>query len=78
MVSTGSMTVTVLLDAAQRDRVIVHRTGLVALTGRLEYGRLEDATGKVSWVRLHLPPQATAAARLESSARHLSPGPDTH
>jgi hypothetical protein len=71
-------TVTVLLDSGQRDRIILHRTGLVSLTGRLEYGRLEDATGKVSWVRLHLSPQATAAARPESSARGLSTGPDTH
>lgn len=64
-------TVTVLLDDAQQQRVVAHQPGLVALTGRLDFGRQEDAAGKVSWVRLHLPPQATAS----TAARAAVPPP---
>jgi len=56
-------TVTVLLDPSQADRVVVHRTGLVALRGRLQVGRAEDADGRVSWFRLQLDPQAMAAGQ---------------
>jgi hypothetical protein len=55
-------TVTVVLPEAQRERVVAHRPGPIALTGRLEYGPAEDATGRVSWIRLHLAPDALAAA----------------
>jgi hypothetical protein len=51
-------TITVLLDPAQRERLIAHRNGLVVLTGQLQVGRQEDGSGRVSWVRLQLPPQA--------------------
>ena len=61
-------TVTVLLDEAQQQRVVAHRAGLVTLTGRLEFGRQEDAAGRVSWVRLHLPPEATAPTRTSGPA----------
>jgi hypothetical protein len=54
-------TVTVLLDETQRDRITVHQPGLVELTGRLQLGREEDASGRVSWVRLYLAPEAVAA-----------------
>lgn len=54
-------TVTVLLPDTQRDRLVAHQPGPLALTGRLEYGPAEDATGRVSWVRLHLAPDALAA-----------------
>jgi len=53
-------TVTVLLDPAQQDRIVAHQAGLVALTGRLQVGRLEGADGRVSWFRLQLDPSATA------------------
>ena len=53
-------TVTVLLPEGQSDRIVSHRVGPVRLTGRLEYGPAEDATGRVTWLRLHLPPQALA------------------
>jgi len=53
-------TVTVLLDPAQQDRIVAHQAGLVALTGRLQVGRLEGADGRVSWFRLQLDPAATA------------------
>ncbi|NCT82920.1 MAG: hypothetical protein GXC94_07240 [Comamonadaceae bacterium] len=55
-------TVTVLLPEGQRDRVVAHRAGPLALSGRLEYGPAEDETGRVSWLRLHLAPDALAAA----------------
>lgn len=53
-------TVTVLLPESQRDRVVAHQPGPLALTGRLEFGPAEDETGRVSWIRLQLPPQALA------------------
>jgi hypothetical protein len=54
-------TVTVRLDPSQQDRLIPHQDGLLVLTGRLRVGRAEDETGRVSWVRLELPPDALAA-----------------
>lgn len=51
-------TVTVQLDPSQKDRLVPHQDGLLVLTGRLRVGRVEDETGRVSWVRLELPPQA--------------------
>jgi len=50
---------TVYLDAEQQDWVVPHTRGLIALTGRLELGRFEESDGRVSWVRLRLPAQAT-------------------
>ncbi|MET0518949.1 MAG: hypothetical protein ABW005_08955 [Burkholderiaceae bacterium] len=55
-------TVTVLLDEAQRERIVAHRDGLVVLTGQLSVGRQEGADGRVSWLRLQLPPQALAGS----------------
>ncbi len=52
--------VTVLLDESQRGRVVAHQPGLVALVGRLQLGRQDDAPGRASWVRLVLDPQALA------------------
>jgi len=52
--------VTVLLPADQRERIVAHRAGPLALSGRLEYGPAEDETGRVSWIRLHLDPAALA------------------
>lgn len=54
-------TVTVLLAEGQAARVVAHQPGPLALTGRLEYGPLEDETGRISWLRLRLPPEALAA-----------------
>ena len=54
-------TVTVLLPEAQRAGVVAHQAGPLALTGRLEYGPAEDETGRVSWLRLRIAPQALAA-----------------
>jgi hypothetical protein len=55
-------TVTVLLPESQRGRIVAHQNGPIALTGRLEYGPAEDETGRVSWVRLRIAPEALAAA----------------
>ena len=55
-------TVTVLLDDSQHALVVPHRAGLLELVGRLDVGRREDAQGRVSWVRLRLPPDAVAVA----------------
>ena len=55
-------TVTVLLPEAQRARFVAHQGGPLTLTGRLEYGPAEDEAGRVSWVRLHIAPDALAAA----------------
>ncbi len=51
--------VTVYLDPAQSNWLIPYTRGLVAITGQLRVGRLEESDGRVSWVRLMLPPQAT-------------------
>lgn len=53
-------TVTVLLPEPQRNRLVAHRPGPIALTGRLDYGPAEDETGRVSWLRLQLAPDALA------------------
>jgi len=50
---------TVYLDAEQQDWVVPYTRGLIALTGQLEVGRFEESDGRVSWVRLRLPAQAT-------------------
>ncbi len=60
-------TVTVLLPEAQRNRIVTHQGGPLALTGRLDYGPAEDASGRVSWVRLHLGPEALAAQPTAAS-----------
>lgn len=61
--------VTVLLDASQRERLVAHQAGLLSLTGRLSVGRFEDPeTGRVSWLRLQLGPQALAAQQSQPAA----------
>lgn len=61
--------VTVLLDPAQRERIVAHREGPIALSGRLSVGRSEDpATGRVSWVRLQLAPDSLAEAPVAAAA----------
>lgn len=61
-------TVTVLLDDSQRERIVAHQSGLLALTGRVSVGRAEEPGGRVSWVRLQLSPQALAAGAPTTSA----------
>ncbi len=63
-------TVLVLLDASQADLVVPQQDGLIALMGTLAVGRHEAADGRVSWVRLQLPADATRRA----FARPVNPG----
>ena len=51
--------VTVYLDPEQKDWIATHKPGLIALTGLLNVGRLEESDGRVSWVRMHVAPSAT-------------------
>jgi hypothetical protein len=51
--------VTVYLEDAQQDWLIPYKRGLMALSGQLSVGRLEERDGRVSWVRLVLSAQAT-------------------
>ncbi len=66
-------TVTVQLAPSQTDRLVPHQDGLLVLTGRLRVGRVEDETGRVSWVRLELPPEA-----LQSQPAAPAPSSTTH
>jgi hypothetical protein len=63
-------TVTVVLPESQRARLVAHQPGPLALIGRLEYGPAEDETGRVSWVRLRLSPDALAAQPALAAAPH--------
>lgn len=47
-------TLMVHLPADMAGRAVQHREGPLALTGRLQVGRLEEDDGRVSWVRLYL------------------------
>lgn len=60
-------TITVLLDPTQQDRVVAASAEPVALAGRLELGRLDDGSGRVSWLRLRLAPDALAGLPIATS-----------
>lgn len=49
-------TVMVYLDESQKDLVIPHSTGLLAIQGLLTVGRREDQQGRISWIQLQLAP----------------------
>lgn len=67
-------TVTVQLAPTQTERLVPHQDGLLVLTGRLRVGRFEDETGRVSWVRLELPPEALQGQpAAPASAAHSHP-----
>ncbi len=51
-------TVMVYLDAQQKDWLVPHVRGLVALQGVLSVGRSQASDGRVSWVQLQLGPEA--------------------
>ena len=51
-------TVVVTLAAEQQGWVVPHVRGLVAVSGLLSVGRVEEPDGRVSWVRLQLAPWA--------------------
>ena len=62
--------VTVYLDDSQHDWVVPFARGLIGITGQLRLGRLEETDGRVSWVRLRLPPQATRRMDSAEIANH--------
>ncbi len=72
-------TVTVYLDPTQKHWAVPHARGLLAVSGRLAVGRLEETDGRVSWVRLQLDPEATRAmnayelAVLQHNRQHAHP-----
>jgi hypothetical protein len=63
--------VTVYLDPEQKDWIATHKSGLIALTGLLNVGRLEESDGRVSWVRMHLTPEATRGMNAIELANHF-------
>ena len=69
-------TVQVMLDKGHRDRVVAHHRGLIALAGRLEVGRAEDPSGRVSWVRLRLDPKSIADDGLDGPPDEQPPSID--
>lgn len=63
-------TVVVYLDPAQQEWSVPHVRGLLTLTGVLSVGREEDETGRVSWVRLQLAPDAVRQLLPPATASH--------
>ncbi len=63
-------TVTVVLAESQRERLVAFQPGLLTLTGRLVFGPSEDATGRISWLRLHLDASALAAQASAAEPAH--------
>ncbi len=61
----------VYLDPAQKDFAIPYQRGLLELSGVLSVGRLEEADGRVSWVRLQLQPEATRGMNAFEVANYL-------
>ena len=47
-------TLAVWLDPSQQAQVLPHRSGLIALTGVLHYGRHAEPDGRIVWVGLQL------------------------
>ena len=68
-------TVLVYLDPGQRDWMVPHVRGLVAVKGQLSVGRYEEMDGRVSWVRLQLDPDATRGITASESRRDLHDAP---
>jgi len=63
--------VMVYLDPEQKDFAIPYQRGLMELSGLLSVGRLEEADGRVSWVRLQLEPEATRGMNAFEVANYL-------
>ena len=68
-------TVHVYLDPGQRDWMVPHVRGLVAVSGKLSVGRYEEMDGRVSWVRLQLGPDATRGINASESRHDLHDAP---
>ncbi len=61
-------TVLVKLAAEQSGWVIPHTRGLIQLRGTLAVGRQEASDGRVTWVQLQLPPDATRSMNPQELA----------
>jgi hypothetical protein len=61
----------VYLDPEQQDFAVPHQRGLLELTGVLSVGREEEKDGRVSWVRLHLQPDATRGMNALEVSNYL-------
>ena len=70
--------VTVYLDDPQKDWLIPYTRGLISITGQLSVGRLEEIDGRVSWVRLMLPAQATRSMDSAERTNYLHAQQHTH
>ncbi len=70
--------VTVYLDDAQKDWLIPYTRGLLSITGRLSVGRLEETDGRVSWVRLVLPTEATRGMDSTELTRYFEAQQHAH
>jgi hypothetical protein len=63
--------VLVVLDPSQQDWSVAHARGLIAVQGRLRVGRQEATDGRVSWIRLHLAPDALRSMNSFELAGYL-------
>jgi hypothetical protein len=70
--------VMVYLDPSQKEFAIPYVRGLIELTGTLQTGRMEEADGRVSWVRLQLSQDATRGMNAFELARYLHSLQHTH
>ena len=70
--------VTVYLDDAQKDWLIPYTRGLLSITGHLSVGRLEETDGRVSWVRLVLPTEATRGMDSTELTRYFEAQQHAH
>ncbi len=70
--------VTVYLDDAQKDWLIPYARGLMSVTGHLSVGRLEETDGRVSWVRLVLPAEATRGMDSTELTRYFEDQQHAH
>jgi hypothetical protein len=61
----------VYLDPGQQDFAVPYQRGLLELSGVLSVGRMEEADGRVSWVRLQLQPEATRGMNAFEVANYL-------
>ncbi len=70
--------VMVYLDPSQKDFAVPHVRGLVEVSGVLSVGRLEESDGRVSWVRLQLPQDATRGMNAFEVTNYLHSLQHTH
>ena len=68
----------VYLDAQQQNLATPYQRGLVELSGVLSVGRLEEADGRVSWVRLQLGADATRGMNAFEVSNYLHAQQHTH